>query len=175
METVDRVKSLIEGYLDENGIELVEITYKRGQGAMVLRLLVDTPGNITIDECERLNNYLSEALDKEGQIGEEKGREGKRREREEGEKGEGKGIIDEHFILEVASPGLDRPLVTDRDFTRVMGKELDMRMYEPVDGKREHQGRLIGMDRENIVIESGGISIVIPRAKIARARLRINF
>ncbi|MDD5428253.1 MAG: ribosome maturation factor RimP [Candidatus Omnitrophica bacterium] len=150
MEITERVKSLISGYLEENGIELVEIIYRREQGGMVLRLLVDTAAGVTVDECEKLNNFLSEALDKEN-------------------------VIEEHFLLEVASPGLDRALVTDRDFARVMSKELDVRMYEPIDGKRERRGRLIGMDSENIVIESEGISTVIPRKKIAKAKLKIEF
>ena len=150
MEVVDRIKLLIESYLEESGIELVEIIYRREQGGMVLRLLVDTPEGITIAECEALNNYLSEALDKEE-------------------------VIDERFLLEVASPGLDRPIVTDGDFARVMGKELYIRMYEPVDGKREHQGKLIGMDSESAVIESNGISTVVPRVKIAKATLKFKF
>ena len=150
MEVVDRVKSLIEGYLEDNSIELVDIIYRREQGGMVLRLLADTPEGITIAECEALNNYLSEAIDKEE-------------------------IISEHFILEVASPGLDRPLASDRDFARVMGKDLEIRMYEPIDGKREHQGKLIGMDKENIVIESDGISTVVPRLKIAKAVPKLEF
>ncbi len=158
MDTIESVKSLITGYLESNNIELVEITYKREQGGMVLRLLVDTPEGITINECEKLNNYLSRALDREGEIGEDKGE-------------EGKSIIGEHFLLEVASPGLDRPLITDRDFTRAIGKELYVSVYEPIDGKREHEGKLYGMDVNNIILEAYGISTVIPRTKIARARL----
>jgi ribosome maturation factor RimP len=150
MEVKDRVNLLIEGYLEKNGIELIDIIYRREAGGMVLRLLADTPEGITVDECEALSNYLSEALDKEE-------------------------VIAEHFTLEVASPGLDRALVTDRDFAWVMGKELDVSMYEPVDGLREHQGKLIGMDKDNIVIESDGISTVIPRKKIAKAKLKIEF
>ena len=150
MEIIERVKSLIEGYLEDHNIELVEITYKREQGGMVLRLLADTPEGIIIAECEGLNNYLSEALDKED-------------------------VISEHFIIEVASPGLDRPIASDRDFERVMGKELDVRLYEPRNGKREHQGKLIGMEKENIVIEANGVSTVIPRVKIAKAILKIDF
>ncbi len=149
MDIIERINLLIDGYLKENSIELVETIYRREQGGMVLRLLVDTPSGITIDECERLNNYLSELLDKEE-------------------------VIDERFILEVASPGLDRPIVTDMDFKRAMGKALRVSMYEPVDGKREHQGDLIGMDKDNIVIESGGISVVIPRAKIAKAVRKVD-
>ena len=149
MDVIDSVKALIKEYLEENGIELVEITYRRGQGGMVLRLLADTPAGITIAECEALNNYLSDALDREN-------------------------IIDERHIIEVASPGLDRPIVTDRDFERSMGKALDVRTYEPIDASRAHEGKLVGMDKENIVIESDGISVVIPRKSIARARLKIE-
>jgi ribosome maturation factor RimP len=150
MEIADRVKPLIESYLQENNIELVDIIYRREQGGMVLRLLVDTSEGVTIAECEALNNYLSEALDKEE-------------------------IIGEHYTLEVASPGLDRPLVADRDFIKAMARELDIKVYEPLDGRREHRGKLVGMDKENVIIESGGISTVIPRVKIAKATLKLEF
>ena len=65
MEIVDRVKELLAPYLEEKGIELVEMTYRREQGGMTLRVLAYTPQGITIAECEALNNYLSELLDKE--------------------------------------------------------------------------------------------------------------
>lgn len=150
MEVIDRVKELIAGYLAENNIDLVDIIYRREQQGMVLRLLVDTPSGITIDECEGLNNFLSETLDKEG-------------------------AINEHFILEISSPGLDRPIITDRDFERSLGKALDITTYEPIDGKKAHTGKLIGFTSENIVIEFDGISTVIPRMKIAKAVLKIEF
>ena len=70
MEIIDRVKALIESYLEENGIELVDIIYRREQSGMVLRLLVDTPEGVTIAECEALNNYLSETMDREEVIAE---------------------------------------------------------------------------------------------------------
>lgn len=150
MEIKDRVKELIRNYIEDNGIELVDITYKREQGGMVLRLLVDTPQGITIDECEKLNNFLSELLNKED-------------------------IISEHYTVEVASPGLDRPIITDRDFRRVLGKALDITTYQAIDGRKTHEGRLVGMDTDNIVMESGGVSTAIPRKLIARARLKIEF
>jgi ribosome maturation factor RimP len=149
METVDRVKELAAGYLKDNGIELVEITYRREQGGMTLRLLVDTPAGVRIDECEGLNNFLSETLDKED-------------------------VIQEHYVIDVSSPGLDRPIKTDRDFERSIGKDLEITTYEPVDGRKTHEGRLAGMSKDEIVVESNGISIVIPRIKIAVARLRID-
>ena len=150
MEIIERVNELIANYLEKNGIELVDITYKREQGGMVLRLLVDTPQGITIDECEKLNNFLSETLDKED-------------------------MISERYTVEVASPGLDRPIITYRDFQRVLGKTLDITTYQTIDGRKTHEGKFIGMDKENVVIESNGTSTVIPRKLIARAKLKIEF
>jgi len=150
MEVIDRVKELAAEYLERHGIELIEITYKRGQGGMVLGLVADTPNGISIDECEAFNNYLSDIMDKEN-------------------------VIEEHYVIEVSSPGLDRPIKTDRDFERAMGKELEITTYEPIDMRKSHEGRLTGMDKEKIVIATGDISIVIPRAKIARAALKIDF
>jgi len=149
MEIIDRVKELISGYLKDNGIELVEITYRREQGGMTLRLLVDTPSGIRIDECEGLNNYLSELLDTED-------------------------VIQEHYIIDVSSPGLDRPIKTDRDFERSIDKTLEITTYEPIDGRKTHEGRLVGIAKDGIVVESKGISTVIPRNKIALARLKIE-
>ncbi len=149
MEIVDRVKELAGGYLKDNGMELIEITYRREQGGMTLRLLVDTPSGVCIDECEGLNNFLSELLDTED-------------------------VIQEHYVIDVSSPGLDRPIKTDRDFERSIDKTLEITTYEPIDGRKTHEGRLVGMNKGEIVVESKGISIVIPRNKIAVARLKID-
>ena len=153
METVEiikRVTELVGPYLNENGLDLVEMTYRREQGGMTLRLLVDTGEGIHINECEALNNYLSQVLDAED-------------------------IIGEHYVIEVFSPGLDRPIKTDRDFTRSMGKMLEVTTFAPIDARKMHYGALVGMDSEKIVLEADGISTVIPRDKIAMARLKIEF
>ena len=151
MEIVDRVRDLVSEYLRQNDTELVEITYKREQQGMVLRLLVDTPTGVTLDECEAINKYLSELLDKED-------------------------VIEGHYIIEVSSPGLDRHITTDRDFERAMGRPLTVATYEPVDGRKGFEGKLMGMDKAQncIVVERDGISTVIPRDKIAMARLRVE-
>lgn len=149
-DIIERVKELVWPYLEKNGVELVEITYRREQAGMTLRLLVDTPEGIKIAECESLNNYLSELLDKEDVIG-------------------------EHYLIEVSSPGLDRPIKTERDFWRVLGKDLEVLTYAPVDGRKSHVGRFIGMDKDAIVVEASGVSTVIPKASIAMARLKIEF
>lgn len=150
MEIVERVREIASGYLDEHGIELVEIIYRRESGGMVLRLLVDKESGIALSDCEALNNFLSERLDAEY-------------------------VIDHRYTLEVSSPGLDRPLKTERDFERVLGRELDVDTYEPVVDKRHIAGKLIGIEPDAIEVVSSGARIRIPRAKIAVARIKITF
>lgn len=150
MEITDRARQVAEDYLKARDIEIVDVIYRREQQGMVLRLLIDKPEGVTIKECEALNDFLSAELDKED-------------------------AIQDRYILEVSSPGLDRPIKTDRDFERAMGRMLEITLYEAIDGRKAHEGSLVGMDKENIVIGSGGISTVIPRNKIALARLKIEF
>jgi ribosome maturation factor RimP len=150
MEISDRVREIASRYTEERNIEIIDIIYRREQPGMVLRLLVDKPEGITMAECEAINNYLSEELDKAD-------------------------VIQDRYVLEVSSPGLDRPLKTDRDFERVIGQRIEVMTYEPIEGKKSRAGSLIGMDKETVVVEDGGISTVIPRNKIALARLKIDF
>ncbi len=147
---IERVKALADNYLKDHGIELVGIIYRRESPGMVLRLLVDTAQGITIEECEDLNKFLSEILDKED-------------------------VIEDRFVLEVSSPGLDRPLKTDRDFERVIGNELMITTFEPIEGRRTIEGKLASSGKDNIVIDALDKSITVPRNKIAKATLKIEF
>ena len=150
MEVTDRVREILEDYSKEHGIELIDIIFRPEGSGLVLRIVADTLEGIRVSECADLNNYLSEALDKED-------------------------FIQDRYTIEVSSPGLDRPIKTDRDFERSMGKDLELTTFEAIDGRKTHEGLLIGMDKEDIVIEHQGVSTVIPRTKIALARLRIEF
>jgi len=136
-------------YLEENRIELVDMIYRREGSGMVLRLLADTPEGITMDQCERLNNYLGRMLETEN-------------------------VIEGHYVIEVSSPGLDRPIRTDRDYERSLGKKLDVTTYEPVDGTKTHEGTLIGMNKDSIVLESAGVSTVILKRLAASAKLKVE-
>ncbi len=150
MEIVDRVREIAEVYLKDHGIELIDIIFRREGPALVLRIVADTSQGITVSECTGLNKFLSEVLDRED-------------------------VIQDRYTLEVSSPGLDRPIKTDRDFERSMGKVLEFTTFEVIDGRKTHEGLLAGMDKDNVVIERQGISTVIPRRDIALARLKIDF
>ena len=150
MEITDRVREIAEVYLKDHDIEIIDMVFRREGSGLVLRIVADTSQGITVSECASLNNFLSEALDRED-------------------------VIQDRYTLEVSSPGLDRPIKTDRDFERSMGKALEFTTFEAIDGRKAHEGVLVGMDKDNLVIERQGISAVIPRSKIALARLKVEF
>lgn len=150
IDVIGQVKAIAAPYLAEHDIELVDIIYRREHLGMVVRLVVDTPGGISLDDCAKLNTFLSQELDKAN-------------------------IIDERYVVEVSSPGLDRNLVTDRDFERVLGEELDITTFAITDGRRTHSGKLVGIEKETIVLELSGVSTVIQRAGIAKATLKLIF
>ncbi len=118
MEIVEKVKELISNLLQGKEIELVDLVYRKEGPKMVLRLTLDKKDGITLDECGAVNEQLGELLDKES-------------------------VLAEGYILEVCSPGLDRPLKTKKDFDRVTGKLVKVNTYGPVEDKREHVGKVV--------------------------------
>lgn len=148
---VEKVREITAQMLFDSGIELVELTYRRESGGMVLRFTVDKGGGITIAECGNLSQKIERILDESN-------------------------IIEERYILEVQSPGLDRRLVKTSDFERAIGEEIVVNTYGPVANKREHMGKLKWVNEEKIEIETPvGAEVIIPRNLIAKANLKISF
>ena len=148
---VDKVKEAVTSILKEHQIELVDITYRREKGQKVLRILVDKSGGITLDECGWLNSRVGWMLD-------------------------GSNIIAERYILEVSSPGVDRPLKTPQDFARAAGKLVKIITSVPIKGENLYIGRLKGVNSEKVIVETEeGKSFVISLDKITKARLEIRW
>jgi len=170
-DTVEKIRPLVYNILQDNKIELIDITYRRESGGNVLRISADTDTGITIDECARMNEVISEALDESN-------------------------LIEDRYILEVASPGLDRPLKAKSDFLRVKGEKIRVHTYAPVDtfdkpassgplsitpskrsasrgeNKKEFTGKLEDVsDGEISISTDSGVNVNIPFDKIASARL----
>ena len=141
----EEIKELVSNILRDNAAEPVDITYKREGAVRILRILADKEGGITIDECAKLNRIISDTMDKEG-------------------------FIDENYVLEISSPGLDRPLKTKKDFLRLKGKKIHAYTYEPIDGKREIIGVLEGVEGDNITIFDKKAKLTkVPLNKISKA------
>ncbi len=151
MEIAEKINSIVVSCLERNGAELVDMTFKREGGEMVLRVLADQPAGITMDECVHINHQLSEEFD-------------------------GAGVIPEHYVLEVASPGLDRKFKTRKDYERALGKDVRIGTYGPVHGKREFIGKLTGINDSSVAVElPGPVSYEIPMEQIASAKLHLQF
>lgn len=146
MEVAEKAKELLGPIAAERGYLVLDVTYRREGGKFVLRVTLDKEGGVTMGECTRLNNELSELLDKED------------------------AIMDE-YLLEVSSPGLDRKLKTDRDFAWAVGKSVKISTYAPLEGKNTFRGVLVGLGEGTVVIDEEGVSTEIPREKIANAKL----
>ena len=142
----EAVEALLEPILDADGIELVDVEYVKERD-WYLRVFIDKAGGIEIDDCQEVSEQLEEVLD-------------------------AKNIIADSYILEVSSPGLDRVLKTERDFTREQGKMVEVSLYAPMNGEKVLTGKLTGKDESGIRILDAP---AIPMDKIAQVRLHIEF
>lgn len=132
--------------LESEDIELVELNLFRSKGRLTLRLLVDKKqGRINLDECARLNERISLLLDNLD-------------------------LIKERYILEVSSPGIDRPLKTKNDFLRVKERKIIVFLCEKQDGKREFSGILKDVDEDFVFLEVNKEIIKIPFGKIIKGK-----
>ncbi|QHT60736.1 ribosome maturation factor RimP [Paenibacillus lycopersici] len=144
------IEEMVKPFLDENGFELVDVEYVKEGSNWFLRVYVDKEGNIDIDECGRISEYLSEKLDENDPI-------------------------PDAYFLEVSSPGAERPLKKPEDVAKSVGKHVFVTTYEPVGGLKEFEGTLVSFDGEEVVVEIGKKKHAIPYAKVASARLAIIF
>jgi ribosome maturation factor RimP len=145
------VEEMIQPFLVEQGFELVDIEYVKEGGNWFLRLYVDKEGGIDIDECGRISEYLSERLDENDPVS-------------------------DAYFLEVSSPGAERPLRKADDVSKAVGKQVFLTTYEPFEGSKEFEGKLLSFDGEHLVVEAGKKKqYTIPYNKVASARLAIVF
>lgn len=148
---VGYVKETIESIIKDLDYELVDVEFKKEGSSRFLRIFLDKPGGITLDDCQDMSKEISDELDKAD-------------------------LIKESYYLEVSSPGLDRPLKNDKDFKRNIDKDVEVKLYEPLDGKKLIQGTLIEFDEEKIKLQHEDGSVIdIPRKKIALIRLAVKF
>lgn len=153
-DVLQRIREMARGILEFEGMEYVHLEMKQMGGGAVLRLFIDREGGVTLDDCSRISRRLSAQLDIDDPI-------------------------THSYTLEVSSPGLDRPLFSDHDYQRFIGKTLKVRTVAPYQGRRQFVGRLVGL-ADGIVrlmpdVPDGDEEITLPREQIAEARLVPDF
>lgn len=146
MEILVELERIIGDLLRSRGVDLVEIICRQEGRDLVLRILADRPeGGITLGECADLNRQISMVLDE-------------------------KQILQENYLLEVSSPGLDRPLKTKSDFLRCLNRRAHFFLSEPISGRLELEGVIIRLEDESVHIEEKDIIAAVPLVKITKAK-----
>lgn len=143
------LKLLLGDYLRSLGLILVDLIFRHEGKDLVLRVFADKPeGGINMDECAKLNRGIGGIIDE-------------------------KGIIKDRYILEVASPGLDRPLKNREDFLLSLNKKAKFFLSEKINGKLEWDGIISDAKQESVFIKVSESVIELPFLKINKARLII--
>jgi len=129
-----------------------DVEFKKEGSDYVLRVIIDvedsTDGGVSIDQCENVSRALSDILDE-------------------------KDPIPQAYMLEVSSPGIDRPLKRDRDFERFMGREIDIGLYKPMNGSKTFTGTLTSYKDGVVTVNAGGEDIIFEKDKTAYIRLAV--
>lgn len=135
---------------EEQKCELVDVEYKKEGSHWYLRIYIDKPGGVTIDDCQAVSERISDILDE-------------------------KDPIPHSYFLEVSSPGLDRILKKDSDFVKYKGSKVDVSLYKPRDGKKKFTGELIGLEDNQLFIRDNNQILSFPRSDVAVVRLAVEF
>ena len=146
-----RVEAYLLPLMERHGFELVDVEYVKEAGTWYLRAYIDKEGGIGVDDCEVISRDLSDWLDEED-------------------------FIDDSYVLEVSSPGLDRPLKKEKDYIRSMGRDVDVRLYRAVDKQKEFTGALTAYDDTTVTLTmEDGSQRVFDKKDIALIRLALDF
>lgn len=148
---IDKIKEIIQPILQEEDAELVDMIYRREAGRQVLRLLVDKEGGIALSDCVKLNESISQVLDESD-------------------------VITESYVIEVDSPGIDRPFKVKRDYERAKGRLVRVTLNGAILDKKEYIGRLKEISEGYIKVDVKKKGVIdIPFEKIVRARQEVEF
>jgi ribosome maturation factor RimP len=148
---VREVSVLAESLLPEFGMEMVDVEFRFERGRWTLRVYIDKPGGVTVDDCASVSRDLGDLVEVEN-------------------------IINYSYVLEVSSPGLDRPLRKEKDFMRSIGKSIKVEMSKPVNKRSNFTGRLEHVKDGMVgLLVDDAYLVELPIDGIKRARLQYEF
>jgi len=148
------VTELAQPIIEQLGLELVDVEYVKEGKDWFLRVFIDNESGIDLEQCAAVSERLSEILDE-------------------------KDPIENLYFLDVSSPGAERPLKKEQDFLKAIGKQVNIKTYEPIQDEKKFEGKLISYNAEEVQLEltikTRKKMITIPTQKIASARLAVTF
>jgi len=146
----EKIERLLLPVIEAEKMELVDVECLRMKSRWLVRIYVDKEGGVTLDDCAYISHQVGDIL----------------------------GVHDVppgSFTLEVSSPGLDRPLVRDGDFSKALGRRVKVRLREKMEGSRNFRGRLVGFTEEGgrklLILDVDGKRFHLPREMVSKANL----
>jgi len=149
MKAPEHVTELLEPVIEGLGYECVGLEFRPGRGDACLRVFIDAPAGITVEDCARVSHQVSGVLDVEDPIAGD-------------------------YHLEVSSPGLDRPVFKPSDYRRFAGETIRLRLRERIDGRRRLTGRLEGLDDGGVGVVAEEGRFVVPLEAIDNAHIELE-
>ncbi|MDR0308160.1 MAG: ribosome maturation factor RimP [Chitinispirillales bacterium] len=151
MSTIEQVRPLVESKVIELGFELFDLRFFGAGSRSIMRITIDSERHISISDCELVSGAIGALLDEQNFFG------------------------DKQYTLEVSSPGIDRPLKTERDFRRVTGKNVMLNLSEAVNGKKCVRGKVIEYKDGILEIEIDKNITKVPLVNIFSGKEEIRF
>lgn len=147
---VDKVTEAVAPIIQEAALELVDVEYVKEGGNWYLRVFIDKPGGVELDDCQSMSQKIDMLLDELDPI-------------------------PQAYFLEVSSPGLERPLKKSEDFERFQGHLVTITTFAPINGAKSFTGKLLGVAEEGIMLDVKGKKVILPQQQVAASRLAVEF
>ncbi len=145
----ERVAAMAQPVVEEEGCSLWDVEYVREAGTWFLRVTIDKEGGVGIDDCERISRRLDPMLDEADPI-------------------------PDSYVFEVGSAGAERELKRPRDFEQFMGEEVELRLYQPVQGSKVYVGTLCAYEDGAVCIRKQGKEMRFEKGQIALVKLHVS-
>jgi len=151
-DTEGRATEILGPVIEDMGYELVYVRFLAERGRPILRFFIDKPGGVGIDDCERVSREIDTIIEVEE-------------------------VVSGSYVLEVSSPGLDRPLFGPADYVRFEGKLAKVKTSEPIGGNKVFRGRITSPTDEGftLVPDDAGENVFIDYSRVVKANLEVEF
>ena len=146
----NKVEELLENTINKLGYNLYDVEYVKEAKNYFLRIFIDKDDGINLDDCEKVNNAITDLLDEAD-------------------------LISDQYFLEVSSPGVERIIRKEKHLNENIGNEIEVKLYKPIEGNKQIVGILKSFDNSNVVIEVLEKEISIPRKEISLMKTTFNW
>ncbi len=147
---VESIIEMVEPLINEEALDLVDVEYKKLGKTWTLRIFIDSDRGVTVDDCQKVSRQVGDMIEIDD-------------------------LISNPFVLEVSSPGLDRPLKKEKDFLRFKNKAIQVKTFSPMENRKNFRGTIQDCKNNILFLDEEGVSIEISLDKISQAKPIIEF